>query len=110
MCYKDLWGCFTQVPTSSWVYRNNLVQLSLQMWVGQLMTGGSEKPLGWEGCLECQLASVHPLMLSFPNLSTEFFILFWGVALSRWKTSEHGESSLFHPVKQWLNVSGLSWF
>lgn len=45
MCSGGSGGCFPQVLTLTWVYMNNVIQLLLQMWAGQVVTGGSGKPL-----------------------------------------------------------------
>lgn len=45
MCSRGSGGCFTQLLTLTWVYVSNVTQLVLQMWAGQVVAGGSGKPL-----------------------------------------------------------------
>lgn len=70
MCYRGYGGCFTQVLTLTLVHMTNLIQLLLQMWAGQVVTGGSGEPLGSVECLELWLVSLHLLDALLPTLSS----------------------------------------
>lgn len=105
MCYKGLWGMHhpsARIALGS--YRNNLVQLPLQMWEGQVCGRLWRAPQVGSGVWSLSFC----LMLSFSTLKYCTFISFQNipptplVGIRIWR-----EFPLLHPVKQRLSKTGL---